>query len=302
MESIAGRAREGVLVTLGETMAVLTPHSAESIVDAEVFRVDAGGAESNVAAHVVHCGRGARWYSRLGRDALGRRVYRILAQRGIDVSGVRWDEDSRTGLYAKEPGGAVTYYRSGSAASKLSPDDIEAIAFDDAAVLHITGITPALSNTAAAAVDVAVIEAGRRGVPVSFDVNHRPGLWSAGLAAPALRTLANRADIVFVGLDEAARLWKTSTPREVRSLLHSPASLVVKDGAVGATVYDGGEEFFVPTPHVDVVEEVGAGDAFAGGFLAALMRGEDIVGSAVAGHAQAALTLRSTSDFLEEAR
>jgi 2-dehydro-3-deoxygluconokinase len=302
MESIGGRRREGVLVTLGETMAVITPDTAESIVDAQAFRVDAGGAESNVAGHVVHCGRGARWYSRLGRDALGSRVHRVLQQRGIDVSGVRWDDDSPTGLYVKEPGGAVSYYRSGSAASKLSPHDIRSVVLDDAAIVHVTGITPALSTSAAAAVDAVLDEARRQGILVSFDVNHRPGLWSAELAAPALRSLANRADIVFVGLDEAARLWKTATPGEVRTLLHSPASLVVKDGAIGATVFDGDEEFFVPTPPVDVIEEVGAGDAFAGAFLASLMQGEDLRLSAAAGHAQAALALRSTSDFLEEAR
>jgi 2-dehydro-3-deoxygluconokinase len=302
MESVGGRRLEGILVTLGETMAVLTPSSAEAIVNAETFRVDAGGAESNVAAHVVHCGRGARWYSRLGRDALGLRVHRILQQRGIDVSGVHWDDNSPTGLYVKDPGGPVSYYRSGSAASRLSPHDVESLVFDDAAVVHLTGITPALSTSAAAATEMVLVQARRRGIPVSFDVNHRPGLWSAELAAPVLRSLANRADIVFVGLDEAARLWDTTTPREVRTLLPTAASLVVKDGAVGATVYDGNEEFFVPTPPVNVVEEVGAGDAFAGAFLASMMQGEHLSSSAAAGHAQAALALSSTSDFLEEAR
>jgi 2-dehydro-3-deoxygluconokinase len=302
MGSIAGRWLEGVLVTVGETMAVLTPSTAESVVDAEAFRVDAGGAESNVAGHVVHCGRGARWYSRLGRDALGSRVYRILEQRGIDVSGVHWDDDSPTGLYVKEPGGAVRYYRSGSAASKLSPQDAGKIVLDDAAVVHLSGITPALSPSAARAIETVWERAHLRGIPVSFDVNHRPNLWSAERAAPVLRSLANRADIVFVGLDEAARLWGTTTPREVRTLLPTAASLVVKDGAVGATVFDGDDEIFVPTPPVDVIEEVGAGDAFAGAFLASLMQGKDLRLSVAAGHAQAALTLRSTSDFLEEAR
>jgi 2-dehydro-3-deoxygluconokinase len=88
----------------------------------------------------------------------------------------------------------------------------------------------------------------------------------------------------------------------VRTLLPTAASLVVKDGAVGATVFDGDDEIFVPTPPVDVIEEVGAGDAFAGAFLASLMQGKDLRLSVAAGHAQAALTLRSTSDFLEEAR
>lgn len=302
MDSLAVKRREGVLVTVGETMAVITPKSAASIIDADDFRVDAGGAESNVAAHVVRCGRGARWYSRLGRDALGARVHRILQQRGVDVSGVLWDDHSPTGLYVKEPGGGVNYYRAGSAASKLSPSDIEAMSLDDAAFVHLTGITPALSESAASAIETVLIEARRRGIIISFDVNHRPGLWPAPFAAPILSSLANSADIVFVGLDEASRLWNTATPRDVRAQLPSAQSLIVKDGAVGATVFDGDHEFFVPTPPVEVIEEVGAGDAFAGAFLAALMQGEDLHSSTVAGHAQAALALRSTSDFLEEAR
>lgn len=289
-----------VLLTVGETMAVITPRERESVVDAEHFRVDAGGAESNVAAHAVHAGVSARWFSRLGDDALGRRVHRIIAGRGVDVSTVEWDRDAPTGMYVKDPGAGVSYYRTGSAASLVSPHHVERIRLDDVAVLHLSGITPALSTSAAAAVDVLIDRAKANGIVVSFDVNHRPALWTPAAAADALRELARRSDIVFVGLDEAARLWGVHRAADLRIELPT-GSVVVKDGAIGATLLEpGSADVFVPAPRVDVVEEVGAGDAFAGGYLASLMRGEPPASRLAAGHAQAALALTSTSDFLEE--
>lgn len=289
-----------VLLTVGETMAVLTPRERESVVDAEHFRVDAGGAESNVAAHAAHAGVSARWFGLLGDDALGRRVHRIIAGRGVDVSTVGWDHDAPTGMYVKDPGAEVAYFRAGSAASRLSPQHAERIRLDDVAVLHLSGITPALSGSAAAAVDIVIERARANGIVVSFDVNHRPALWSAEAAADTLLELARRADLVFVGLDEAARLWGVRSASDLR--IELPASVVVvKDGAIGATLLEpGSADIFVPAPPVEVVEEVGAGDAFAGGYLASLMRGESPAARLAAGHARAGLALTSTSDFLEE--
>jgi 2-dehydro-3-deoxygluconokinase len=281
-------------------MAMLTPLARQSIVDAQAFRVDAGGAESNVAAHAVHAGVQARWFSRLGDDALGRRVHRIVAGRGVDVSTVEWDRDAPTGMYVKDPGAGVRYYRSGSAASRLAPRDVERLRLDDVAVLHLSGITPALSASAAAAVEALMERARADRVLLSFDVNHRPALWSAQTAADVLRDVAQRADLVFIGLDEATRLWGSTTAADLRSELEVP-SIVVKDGAIGATLLErGAQDLFVPAPVVDVVEEVGAGDAFAGGYLAALIRGLPPAERLAAGHAQAGLALVSTSDFLEE--
>jgi 2-dehydro-3-deoxygluconokinase len=142
-------------------------------------------------------------------------------------------------------------------------------------------------------------------VLVSFDENHRPTLWDTETAGAALQPIAARSDIVFVGRDEAERLWGTVTPAEVRALLPEVGELVVKDGSHGATTFVGGDAVFEPALQVDVVEEVGAGDAFAGGYLASLLSdplegGPSIDRRLRAGHARAALVLTTTSDWVEE--
>lgn len=287
----------GMLLAVGETMAMVAPVDAEPLVDADVFRLDSGGAESNVAGHVAALGHPAAWFSRLGTDPLGDRILSRLGARGIDVSTVIRDAAHPTGLYVKDPGRGVHYYRAGSAASFLSAADADAVDLDDVRVLHVSGITAILSSSAAEFLGRIMERARRAGVLVSFDVNHRPALWDAETAGAALRPFAERADVVFVGRDEAERLWETSTPRGIRALLPDVAELVVKDGAHGATAYAGPGEVFVPALPVDVVEEVGAGDAFAGGYLAALLAGASIDDRLRAGHARAALTLATTADW-----
>jgi 2-dehydro-3-deoxygluconokinase len=135
---------------------------------------------------------------------------------------------------------------------------------------------------------------------VSFDVNYRPALWSVAEAAPRLHRLAQRADVVFVGLDEAETLWGTQTPDEVRAILHAPGRLVIKDSDVGATEYSTEGEQFVPALKVDVIEAVGAGDAFAAGYLAADLDGREAFDRLTAGHQRAALVLRSMSDYVAD--
>ena len=293
--------RGRVLLATGETMAMVCPVTAEPVAGAELFRIDAGGAESNVAAHVAALGHPARWFSRLGDDPLGRRVADQLAARGVDVSTVVFDADHRTGLYVKDPGRGVHYYRDGSAASHLSPADADAVGLGDVALVQVSGITAALGGTAPAFLDRLMSRAAAAGIPVSFDVNHRAALWPAATAAPVLEALSRRADIVFVGRDEAEVLWGTTAAASVRARFAATPELIVKDGEVGATVFLGEQEVFSASPKVDVVEAVGAGDAFAGGYLAAHLAGAGVAERITAGHARAALTLQTTGDSIDVA-
>lgn len=288
------------LLAIGETMAMVAPVRAESVVDADDFHVDAGGAESNVAAHVAALGHRAVWFSRLGDDALGRRVAGQLAARRVDVSRVVFDGGNPTGLYVKDPGRAVLYYRRGSAAAHLTDADADGVSFDGVDLLHVSGITAAISASARSFLARVMTRARAAGVVVSFDVNHRAPLWDASTAAPVLLELARLADIVFVGRDEAETLWATPTAAEARLLLADVAELVVKDGDVGATVFAADVEIFVPALKVEVVEAVGAGDAFAGGYLAGLLSGASIEERIAAGHGRAALTLQTTKDSIDE--
>ncbi len=288
------------LLAVGETMAMVAPMDGSRLVEAREFRLDAGGAESNVAAHVAALGHRSAWYSRLGDDALGDRILRQLEALGVDVSRVERDAEHPTGLYVKDPGHGVRYYRRGSAASHLTPEHAAQVDLDGVRILHLSGITAAISDTASAFLDALIDRAREAGVPVSFDVNHRAALWPLGVAALRLRELAARADIVFVGRDEAETLWGTATAAGARAALPEPAELVVKDGDVGATLFDAEGEHFVPALEVEVVEAVGAGDAFAGGFLAARLAGGGPEECLTAGHERAALVLQTTSDTIEE--
>ena len=288
------------LLAAGETMAMITPAAGGRLTDATLFIVDAGGAESNVAAHVAALGRRAGWYSRLGDDPLGRRVAGQLARRGVELTGVIFDVGRPTGLYVKDPGGEVSYYRKESAAAGLSAADAGTVPLNGVRVLHVSGITAAISGTAAAFLDRLLDRAGHTGVTVSFDVNHRPQLQPAAAAAAALAPLVRRADIVFVGRDEAAALWGTGDADTVRRYFPEPGELIVKDGATGATAFAGGETAFEPSLPVEVVDAVGAGDAFAGGYLAAYLGGAPLRARLRAGHERAALTLRTTGDSLPE--
>ena len=288
------------LITIGETMMMFVPARAESFATAEEVHLHAGGAESNVASHVAHAGHSSAWVSVVGDDVFGRRIRRSIERHGVDTRWVTCDPAAPTGVYFKDPGNGVLYYRSGSAASRMSPATVASIPLEDADVVHLSGITPALSASCAALVDTVFERVAASTATLSFDVNYRPSLWSAGAAAPVLRALASRADIVFVGRDEANALWGCSTADDVRALLPEPERLVVKDGDVGATEFSADGSVFEPAIPTEVLEAVGAGDAFAAGYLAALLRGVATNDRLRAGHERARLVLRSTSDFIAE--
>ncbi|WP_017581451.1 sugar kinase [Nocardiopsis valliformis] len=287
-------------VCLGETMAVLT--SPEALTEGSRLSVGTGGAESNVAVALARLGHRAAWVSRVGDDPFGRIVIAAVARSGVDVRGVEVDPERPTGLYVKDtaPGGAgVLYYRRGSAASVMSAADGEKVWSRGPRLVHLSGITPALSARAAALVEYLLDRRSGDGALRSFDVNHRPALWTAREAAPVLLDLARRADVVFVGRDEAERLWGTPAAEDVRAALPEVPTLVVKDAEHGATCFDGEDTVFVPAPPVDVVEEVGAGDAFAAGFLSGLLDGLPADLRLSLGHATAGEVLRSRGDTLD---
>ncbi|QHC67861.1 sugar kinase [Rathayibacter sp. VKM Ac-2759] len=289
----------GVLLAMGETMAVVVPDGG-SVAEADDFLVDAGGAESNVLAHASALGALTRWHSRLGADALGERILRQLSARGIDVSGVVSDTEHPTGLYVKDPGRGVSYYRRGSAASFLDAADADRAPFEGVALLHLSGITAALSDPADRFLRRAALRARELCIPVSVDVNYRAALWSVADAAPVLAELARLADVVFVGRDEAETLWGTSSAEDVRAAFPEVGELVVKDGHIGATAFAGDRTVFEPSHRVEVLDAVGAGDAFAGGYLVARMRGADPAERLRSGHDRAALTLAVAGDSIDE--
>ncbi len=271
----------GGLVTLGETMASFAATGIGPLKHQPTMHLHVGGAESNVAISVSRLGGHATWIGRVGDDELGDLVLTALRGEAVDVRHAVRDPGAPTGLMVKSRRtstvGRVAYYRKGSAGSRLEPADLPADTLRAAGVLHVTGITPALSPSARAATFAAVEEARAAGVPVSLDVNHRAALWSADEAGQVLADLVTRVDVLFAGDDEAGLLGATGEPEAIVKGLAAlgPAQVVLKLGARGALAAVDGELVQVPAFPVVVVDSVGAGDAFVGGYLAELLLGAD---------------------------
>ncbi|MFC7846961.1 sugar kinase [Arthrobacter sp. NPDC057388] len=297
---------EPLVVCVGETMAVVAPPATESLAIAEECLLGIGGAESNVATQLAELGIAVAWAGRVGRDAFGERILHTLAGRGVDVSRAEEDANAPTGVYFKEPdtgsGARTLYYRQGSAASRMEPGDLTRWGLKTAPWVHISGITAALSPGCRSFLEVLFDARTASGAPISFDVNYRAALWSATDAAPVLLELARRAEVVLVGLDEAGTLWECATAEDVARLLPEPAHLVVKDGGTEAVEFirapDGAEQIHrAPARPVKIIEPVGAGDAFAGGYLAGLLRGATPGDRLSLGHSVAAWTLGTRGDY-----
>lgn len=258
----------------GESMAMfVTEHSGELAAGA-VYRLSVAGAESNVAMYLSKLGLRAAWIGRVGADPFGSFIIKELEASGVDVTRTIIDPARPTGVTFKDRSNESTrvrYYRTGSAASALDAATASAVNVLQPRIIHLSGITSALSPGCEDFVR-AVLAGKAPDARVSFDVNWRPALWENNGHA-AIKTFAQAADIVFVGLDEAEDLWGLSDVDDVRAFLDRPKVLVVKRGAKGATVFCDKQRVAVPALRVNVVEPVGAGDAFAAGFLAGHLTG-----------------------------
>jgi 2-dehydro-3-deoxygluconokinase len=261
------------LFTFGETMGLVAADGIGPLEYARSFSFGIGGAESNVAIGVARLGAEVTWLGRVGPDATGDLIARRLRAEHVHTLAIR--DEAYTGLMVKYRRSAeymhVDYHRAGSAGSRLIPTDLPA-GLAGATILHITGITPALSDSARATVFHAVETARAAGVTVSVDVNYRAKLWSRFDAAPVLRDLVARADLVFAGPEEAA-LFVGSGPAVDGLASLGPAEVVVKDGPRGCTALLDGSRFTLPALPVQVVDPVGAGDAFVAGYLAERLAG-----------------------------
>jgi 2-dehydro-3-deoxygluconokinase len=290
------------LLAVGETMAMVAPVDGGRLDEIATLRLTPAGAESNVAAMLSRLGRRTAWASRLGADPLGDLVLAGVAAHGVDVRLVERDVQRPTGVYFKDPspsGTRVYYYRAGSAASALGPADLAAWIGARPAIVHVSAITAAISDTGAALLERVVLGRAFGAALVSFDVNYRPALWAPARAAALTRELAQASDLVFAGRDEGEILWGCRTAEELRRLLDRPMHLLVKDGPAEAVAF--GPEGVVrcaPAPR-EVVDPVGAGDAFAAGWLAGHLLGLQAYERLRLAHWVAGRVLGSSSDLAD---
>jgi 2-dehydro-3-deoxygluconokinase len=266
------------VLTFGETMALMRADQVGPLAHASTMSLGIGGSESNVAIGLQRLGVQSVWCGRVGADSLGQLVERELRAEGVDVR-IAVDPASPTGLMIKErrtpATQRVSYYRAGSAGSRLSPGDVDELLISQAALLHVSGITPALSRQAESTISYAIAAAKAAGVPVSFDLNFRANLWSREGAAGVYRRIIPLADIVFAGDDEAAIAVGAGQPGDLARRIADlgPSQAVIKLGADGAVALIDGQVFCQEAVSVEAVDTVGAGDAFVAGYLAEYVSG-----------------------------
>lgn len=254
-----------------------------------------GGDTSNAAVAAARQGAAVGYLTRVGDDHFGERFVDLWRREGVDVTHVARDPEAPTGIYFishDERGHHFSYYRAGSAASRLRADDLPREAIADARVLHVSGISQAISSSACDAVFEAVAIARAGGTLVSYDPNVRPKLWPAPRARAVVLESVRHADLCLPSLEDATLLFGERTPdAHADALLAAGARLVaLKLGRDGVLVATADERHHVAGFAVDSVDATGAGDTFDGSFLTERLRGADLVAAARYANAAAALS------------
>ncbi|TYQ21310.1 UNVERIFIED_ORG: 2-dehydro-3-deoxygluconokinase/dehydrogluconokinase [Zoogloea ramigera] len=294
------------VVTVGEAMALFIAREAKPLAEVRDFERATAGAELNVSVGLSRLGFRVDYVSALGDDSLGANLLAFMDAEGIDRSHVRIDAAHPTGfmLKAMNDDGSdpqVEYFRRGSAASRLSPADLrEPDPWQQARLLHLTGISAALSDGCRELVFAMARQARAAGRLVTFDPNLRPRLWPSEAAMIAtINDLASLADVVMPGLSEGRLLTGRKDAAGIADfyLGRGAQQVVVKLGPDGAYYADGGNRGTVPgQPVAKVVDTVGAGDGFAVGVLSALLDGLPLPQAAARGNAIGARQVQFRGD------
>ncbi|MET8352058.1 sugar kinase [Micromonospora sp. NPDC005206] len=271
------------LLTFGESLVSL--RAAGPLAVGGALTMHLAGAESNVAIGLARLGHRAAWVGRVSDDELGEYVLRQLRAEGVRVDGVTTDPTRPAGLMFLERRTAdvtrVRYHRSGSAGSALSIEDVRAPIAEGARVLHLSGITPALSDSAREATTWAAEAASRSGTLVCLDVNYRARLWTREAARTTLTPLAAYASLVIASADELDLVDEPGADESsvvARLLARGVRTVLVKLGADGARAHTHQGVRHVAAVPVTAVDTVGAGDAFSAGYLSGHLDGLDLDG------------------------
>jgi len=292
------------VVTLGETMVLFVPIETGPLKYIYQFNKHIGGAESNVAIGLSKLGIKSGWISKLGKDGFGDYIESFNRGEGVDVSQVKRDEEHPTGIFFKERveigESRIYYYRKGSAASYMNEDDLDENYISQAKYLHLTGITPGLSESCCRAVYRAIEIAKKHDLKIVFDPNIRLKVWNnKGQMRKTILDIASKSDILLPGLSEAKILLEMSDEIEIlnRFLELGPKIVVLKVGEDGAYLGIRDEITHVPGYKVErIVDPIGAGDAFAAGFLAGLIKGYTLIDAVKLANAAGAFALTVKGD------
>lgn len=293
------------VLLVGEPMGLLIAKSEGAFEDVDEYSVAIAGAEFNVAVGLTRLGHDASYLTKLGGDPFGKRIVKFMRREGIATDDILYDESLRTGFMLKgsttQGDPAIYYFRAGSAASTLSPSDVIGLDFSKFSMIHMTGITPALSDSTRDLCRFLAVKAHEEGIFLSFDPNLRPQLWpSQKVMADYLNEFASHSDLFLPGIAEGAILAGLDGAPEIAAHYRTlgAQNVVVKVGSDGA-YYDSADEGcgFVPSyPVSRIVDTVGAGDGFAAGVLSARLEGLSWYESVLRGNAIGAIQVMSVGD------
>lgn len=292
------------VITIGETMALFTPKTMGLLRYGKDFSLSFAGAESNTAIGLARLGHSVGWISQVGKDEFGEALLQLLQGEGVDVSQVRRVEDFPTGIMIKEPLNRrelrVYYYRRNSAASQMSVEMLDENYLREAKFLYLTGVTPALSESCYCSIMKAIAIAKQHQIPVVFDPNYRSKLWDKPTAKRVLLEIVSQTDILLPGIAEGQLLVDEVEPEQMtkRLLELGVSTVVLKLGADGAYVATRELAAHVNSFKVEqVVDPVGAGDAFAAGFLSGQLDGLSLLESTRRACTVAALVVEVQGDY-----
>ncbi len=298
------------VVTIGEAMLRLSVRPGDRLESAPAFDIHVGGAEANVAVALAALGRSVAWVSVLPDNSLGRRVATALRSLDVDVTSVRWMEGARLGTYFVEMSAPprpirVVYDRSGSAVSNMTAADLPWQRIDEARVVQVSGITPALSASCRAAVKELADRLRSTKVVFALDVNHRAQLWSALDARRCLESVAAGAGVVVCTAEDARDVFDIEgSPDHIVSTLADRLGaerVVVTNGSEGAWWYERTSSGHVPGIPATIVDRLGAGDAFTAGVIDGVLDG-DLQAGVWRGVAMGALALGMRGDHVRTSR
>ena len=295
-------------LTIGEPITLFGSEEVDkSLVESKYFQKFLAGAEVNVAVGVSRFGHSTQYITALGKDPFGEFIKEELSINDIGTDYISETSDYWTAFQLKDRVSqgdpSIHYFREGSAAAHFEKNVLDNIDFSKVKFVHLSGIFPAISQTALESFRYLVNLVEENNIQTSFDPNLRPQLWeSQEIMVETINELASHANIILPGINEADILMGSRNPEEIADFYLANGAnthtVIVKLGEEGAYVKEkSGETFVVPGfPVEKVVDTVGAGDGFAAGLISALLDGEELKEAVIRASATGALAVQSPGD------
>ncbi len=290
------------VLTFGEPM-MLFAGDKDKIYDSNQFTKYVAGSELNVSVGLARLGYEVIYATKLGTDPFGRYIYDFMKKERINISYIKFDPFHSTGIMfksKKEDGDPeIFYFRKNSAASSINKSDLEFVEKENPKIIHLTGITPALSESTMETVLFLVNFSRQRKITLTFDPNLRPQLWkSKDEMINVINEIAFSSDVFLPGLKEAEILTGLSDPKKIADfyIKKGVKTVAIKLSEKGAFLSNGNESYFVPSFHVKVVDTVGAGDGFCAGMISGLLDGISLKEAVVRANAIGAMQVMTPGD------